>query len=307
MITSLFRKSTPVNYAAVFIAAIVSFFLFQASRPVDGELSMVTTGSLLLILLLMLFLANFIIKRNSLSKDSSYTILFYLLFMLFFPDVMADLNLMLSALFVLLALRRLISLHTSKNTKEKIFDASLWICIAALFQFWTILFMILVVFSILFHAASDYRNWVLPFLAIITVTVSTLVYAYAFDPNFIVDFQNQMYADLSFQFFNNLPRNLSLMIFLSIALFFFISMMITIPSRPLQLQSSYQKIIFAFLIAVALFAISPDTRNELLIYTIAPLSFMATSHMELPYKPIKHDITLSLLMLCSLLAFLFQL
>src|SRR5690606_14090578 len=235
MITSLFRKSTPVNYAAVFIAAIVSFFLFQASRPVDGELSMVTTGSLLLILLLMLFLANFIIKRNSLSKDSSYTILFYLLFMLFFPDVMADLNLMLSALFVLLALRRLISLHTSKNTKEKIFDASLWICIAALFQFWTILFMILVVFSILFHAASDYRNWVLPFLAIITVTVSTLVYAYAFDPNFIVDFQNQMYADLSFQFFNNLPRNLSLMIFLSIALFFFISMMITIPSRPLQL------------------------------------------------------------------------
>ncbi|HEY0045281.1 MAG TPA: DUF6427 family protein [Flavobacterium sp.] len=307
MITSLFRKSTPVNYAVVFIAAAVCFFMYHSSRPTDSQLPLLTKLMLLLSIFVMLFLSNFIIKKNDLSKDSCYTILFYLLFLLFFPNVMADPNILLSALFILLALRRLISLHTSQNTKEKIFDASLWICIAALFHFWTILFLILVFFSILFHAAGDYRNWILPFLAIITVTVSALVYAFTFDESFITDFQNKMYADLSFKFFNDLTRNISLSVYLTLVLFFFTSMLITIRNRPLQLQSSYQKIIFALIIALAVFAISPNTRNELMIYTIAPLSFMATSHMELPYSRLKQDITLAFLIVCSFTAFIFQL
>ncbi len=307
MITSLFRKSTPVNYTLVFLAAALSFFLFHSSRPAQDQLSLFTTATLFLSILLMLFLSNFIIKKNALSKDSSYTILFYLLFLLFFPHVMADTNIIYSALFVLLAHRRLISLHSSKNTKEKIFDASLWICIAALFHFWTILFLILVFFSILFHAAADYRNWILPFLAAISVMVTTGLYAYAFDSDFIPELRSRMYADLSFGFFDDLTRNISLLVYLSIALFFFASMLLTIGNRPLQLQSSYQKIIFAFIIALAVFAISPDTKNELLIFTIAPLSFMATSHMEVPYNRFKQDITLAILLLCSVTAFLFQL
>jgi hypothetical protein len=44
----------------------------------------------------------------------------------------------------LLALRRLISLQSMKASKEKIFDASLWVFIASLFHFWSILFIVLI-------------------------------------------------------------------------------------------------------------------------------------------------------------------
>ena len=97
------------------------------------------------------FLTSFISKRNGLSRDSTYVAFFYFLLLIFFPSLLDDTNLILSNFFILLALRRLISLQTLKETKEKIFDASLWIFIAALFQFWSILYILLVFISIIFY------------------------------------------------------------------------------------------------------------------------------------------------------------
>jgi hypothetical protein len=65
------------------------------------------------------FIGNFIIKKNGLSKDSAYMILFYLLLLLFFPSVMNNSDLIISNFFIILALRRLISLQSPKSPKEK--------------------------------------------------------------------------------------------------------------------------------------------------------------------------------------------
>ncbi|HEU0135898.1 MAG TPA: hypothetical protein VFQ50_01265, partial [Flavobacterium sp.] len=167
MITSLFRKSTPLNYTILIISVLIFFLLFQTGHS-DGELTpillleKITLGGLIFA---SLFIVNFIVKKNGLSKDNSYTILFYLLFMLFFPSVMDNINMILANFFILFALRRLMSLHSLKAHKEKIFDASFWIFVAALFHFWSILFIILVFISIFFHVSRDYRNWLLPFIA----------------------------------------------------------------------------------------------------------------------------------------------
>src|SRR3970282_2496096 len=129
--------------------------------------------------------ANFVSKKNGLSKNSSYTIFFYLLFLLFFPSILDNINLIFSNLFILLALRRLLSLQSLTASKEKIFDASLWIFVASLFHFWSIIFIVLVFISIMFHVARDYRNWILPFIAFFTAGIIFMLYAAVFDVNIL--------------------------------------------------------------------------------------------------------------------------
>ena len=89
MITSLFRKSTPLNYSVVILAVVFFFFAYQI-KHVTSDNSWFRLGlkfGLLGIIFASLFIANFIVKKNGLSKDSAYTVLFYLIFLLFFPCI----------------------------------------------------------------------------------------------------------------------------------------------------------------------------------------------------------------------------
>jgi hypothetical protein len=54
--------------------------------------------------------------------------------LILFPSVFNNSNLLVANFFLLLAIRRMISLQTLKAPKEKIFDASIWIFIASLFH-----------------------------------------------------------------------------------------------------------------------------------------------------------------------------
>ena len=155
MITSLFRKSTPLNYTLVVLLLLFCFFMSQLQHSNwSNSFSIKMTN--LSILIGMLFVVNFIVKKNGLTKNSSYTILFYLLLLLFFPSIFSDIKLLLANFFLIIAMRRLISLQSLKAPKEKIFDASLWIFVASLFHFWCILFILLVFISIIFHVSRDY-------------------------------------------------------------------------------------------------------------------------------------------------------
>lgn len=309
MITSLFRKSTPLNYGLVIISVLVFFFLYQTAHADAGNTLVQLAEKFILLVVIFgsLFTANFIVKKNGLSRESAYTVLFYLLFLLFFPSVLDNPNLLLANFFILLSLRRLVSLHSLKASKEKIFDASLWICVAALFHFWAIIFIVLVFISILFHVSRDYRNWILPFVAFFSTVVVFLLYAFVFDTSLIAQIIEKTHTDFSIDYFTTNKENLALSIYASLAVFFSASMVFTLSGRPLQLQSSYKKIIASFFIGVVIFVISPAKSNDLLIFTVAPLAFMATCHIELPQEKLKQEIILAIVIISSLFLFFYQL
>ena len=309
MITSVFRKSTPLNLILVVILMLVFFLIyqFQDSSWAEPVFSIVEKGGLFLILLGSIFIANFVAKKNGLSKDSGYTIFFYFLFLLFFPSVMGNTNLLLSNFFILLALRRLISLQSLKASKEKIFDASLWIFVASLFHFWSILFIILVFISIIVHVARDYRNWFLPFIAFIAVGIISIGVSLIFGKDILGYITENATLNFNIDYFTNTYQNIAFSIYVTIALFFVVLMFASLSSKPLLLHSSFKKIITSFFIAIVIFIISSNKSNELLIYTFAPLSIMATSYIEVKQLQLKQELVLGVLILCSLFAFFSQL
>lgn len=307
MITSLFKKSTPLNYGLIIVAVLLFFFLYHIDHAGENSFTLVARLGMLFVIYASLFVANFIIKRNGLGKDSAYAALSLLLFFLFFPAVLNRPNLLLSNFFILLALRRLISMQSMKSTKEKIFDASLWIFVAALFHFWSVLFIILVFLSILFHVSRDYRNWVIPFIALLATSLLVLLYASVFDETLISWIRNQITTNVKIDYFTSSSQNLALSVFASVSLFFAASMVLTLTGRPLVLQSSFKKIFACFLIGIAIWVLSPNKSNEVLIFTFAPLAFMATAHIELPQGQIKKEVTLAIFIACSVFLFFLQL
>jgi hypothetical protein len=305
MLTSLFRKSTPLNYGLVVIAATIFYFVYQIRH--SGGHSTAGTIALLVIFLMSLFITNFVVKKNSISRDSVYTILFYLLFTLCFPALFGRPNLLLANLCLILAIRRLVSMHSFKATKEKIFDASFWICLAALFHFWCILFLGLVFISILFHVSRDYRNWVLPFLAIFCVGSAFMLYALVFDPARVDFLVSRAHYSLSVDYFTDPHQRIALSVYASLAVLFLFWMIATLSNRPLMTQSAYKKIVASFAIAAVIYVISPQKSNELLVFTIAPLSIMATAAVEYKQDRLRENLTVLLVMACGIFLFFYQL
>jgi hypothetical protein len=309
MIASVFKKSTPLNYALVVFLMLFSFFIYQIQDTawMNSTLLREEKTVVFLVLLASIFLSSFIAKRNGLTKDSTYTAFFYFLFLLFFPTLFNNLDLVLANFFIVLALRRLISLQSIKSSKEKIFDASLWIFVASLFHFWCIFFLLLVFISIIIHASTDYRKWLLPFIAFFVVGILSMVFALMYEINIEAYIYQSSAMNFLLDYFANSSQNAAFSVYVSIALFFVFSMLITMSDRPSNNHISYKKILASFVIGVAVFLISAHKSNDLLVFTIAPLATLAAAHIEEPQPQIRREIVLAVFIVCSLLLFWVQL
>ena len=308
MITSFFRKSTPLNYSTVILGLLFFFFYYQI-KHVTGDNSwtnMVSKCVLVAALFVSMFITNFIVKKNGLSKDSVYTVLLFFLFLLFFPEILDNRSLLLSNFFILLATRRIISLHSLKASKEKIFDASLWVFIAALFHFWSILFILLIFIAILFHVARDYRNWFLPLIAFFSIAILFVGSSLYFNTQWISHLISESTIDLRFDYFTNNNQNIAFSIYATVGLFFLVLLLLSLSNRPLILHPTYKKVISAFVIGIAVFAISPNKSNDLLVFTFAPLAMIANTHIETAQVYWKKEVVLWILVAVSFIAFLKQ-
>lgn len=306
MITSLFRKSTPINYTLVVILLLFCFFMSQLQDS-NWANSLGIKMTNLSILIGMLFVVNFIVKKNGLTKNSSYTILFYLLLLLFFPSLFSDFKLLAANFFLIIAMRRLISLQSLKAPKEKVFDASLWIFVASLFHFWCILFILLVFISIIFHVSRDYRNWLLPFVAFFTIATIFVLSAMIFDITWISHFLEQRKMNFQLDYFTNNFQNIALSIYVVTALYFVFSMIFSVTNKPLILQASFKKMIFAFFIGIVVFLISPEKNSTILVFTFMPLSVMATSNIEYSQSKMYQEIVSALFIILGFFCFFSQL
>ncbi len=309
MITSIFKKSSPINYTIVVLLLLSVFVICQlrSGNTVDLSIDLLVRVGVFVALFGSLFLTNFIARKNGLTKNSSFTILFFVLFLMFFPSVLTNAKLVFSNFFILLALRRLISLQTLKAPKEKIFDASMWIFVASLLHFWAILFIILVYISIFFHVSRDYRNWLIPFVSLFTTVVIYLFFSLIFNHPINQNLVNIGLFDFRMDYFKNSYENLAISMFAVVSVFFLFSKIIALTNRPLVLQASYKKIIFSFIIGVIIFLISPAKNSDILLYSFFPLAVMGTNNIEYSKSKINPELALGLTIILAFCSFFLQL
>lgn len=305
MIASVFNKTRPFNYVIIGFSLLLCYVLYSFANQTiiftsKGIAMLVIEMALLLV---SCALVNFISLKNTLTKNDNYAVLLFLLFLLFFPSIFKNKEILIANFFLLLALRRLISLKSMIAPKEKLFDASFWILIAALFHFWCITYIFLVFVSIILHGSRDFKNWLIPFIACFAVCILFLG-ANLITENYLWNhLSNQSYISFNFSYFETIYQNIALAVFTSIAFLFFTNQLLTIGSKPLNMQSSYKKVFFSFLLGVLIYVLSADKNNSCLAFSFAPLAIMGANFVENLETKLLKEITLITLVVLALLFF----
>lgn len=178
MISSVFGKTKPLNlllFVTVLFAAMLWYF-FHLSGTGTVDTTWDTALRCFFLSLFTLFIAEFINRKNLLTKNNHYLLLTLLSFWLSFPLILFHEGMMVSNILVLLAFRRLISLRSGQQVGLKIYDATLWIGFSALLFHWNILFLILVYMAVFLYSQQYYKHLLIPLVALGTVAILYLCY-----------------------------------------------------------------------------------------------------------------------------------
>jgi len=282
MIASVFSKTRPFNYLLIGILSLVFFILKTISTTSVDTKFIYYAEELGLFLLVFgsIFLTNFIALKNDLTKANNYALLLFFIFLLFFSSIFQNKTIIISNFLLLLALRRLISLKSLLSTKEKIFDASFWIFLAALFHFWSIFYIILVFIAIILHVSKDYRNWIIPFIALFAVTILFFIANILLDNNLMSTLLSKTYISFDFYYFDNIYQRIALAVFTSLSLFAFVLHVFDIPNKALNMQSSHKTILFSYILGVGIYMISANKNNGSLAFCFAPLAIIGANFIE---------------------------
>jgi hypothetical protein len=284
MISSFFSKAKPIHFVAVTLLLLIAFTYTKANHLKQTMDVLLITKQILLfgVCFFSIFVFDFLSGKNDLTKSNSYKILFFSLFMVMMPQTFLNSKLLIANLFILFALRRIISIRTMKQINKKVFDAAFWISLATLLCFWASLYYILIFAALLLFTITDIKNWLIPFVGILTVGVICVCFLLITNTDVISYFSN-FNTDISLDFstLNSSQIVLSSTVILSYfvwAIFFYIK---NIKTKSKSYKPSYLLILLAALIAIAIIIISPQKTGAEFIFLFAPLSIIMANYLEI--------------------------
>jgi hypothetical protein len=282
MITRFFRTSKPIHLVLVSFFVLGLFLVVRLgyySKGISG-VQILKELTLYGITLLSIFVLSFFVNKNNLTKQNSFKILLFSLFLACIPATIQHGTIIVSNVFILFAIRRIISLRSNLHIKKKLFDAAFWIALASLFYFWSILFLILVFAALIFYSIGQSNNWMIPITGIVTVVLIVVSYNIITENNF-GDFYN--YIDsVGFDFSNyNSPKLITSIVIISLlglwTLFFYTK---KLQDKSRSLRPSFTLVLIALIIGVAIVILAPNKNGSEFIFLFAPLAIIMTNYIE---------------------------
>jgi len=282
MISSIFGKTKPINYIIVLTFLflfywLVHFFLYQR---VYGYEQLLWQVVVLAVLLFTFFIVNFVVIRNKLTGANSYTILFFALLMVIFPETLTDNNAVLCNFFILLATRRLISMRSLKNLKIKIFDASLWIMFGSLFYDWALLYLLVVYIAVYIYEPKNFKNWIVPFAAFFAVfMISYCFLILTNNQDFFYrhyQFSIQFDADYYLNWANSSKLIIYIILFFMLSIFAFLKL----GKSGVGKIVTTRLIVFSFIIGLFLNVMISTENLHPILLTFFPAAVLMTNYVE---------------------------
>ncbi|WP_299114812.1 DUF6427 family protein [uncultured Winogradskyella sp.] len=304
MITSIFSKSKPINFIIV-VVFVILIFVISSVDVLFNEFNETSKAFIrLIVVLFLIFLLDFIISKNNLAKKNSYAIMTFGLLFGMFPEALKHSNFLFANLFILFALRRLISLHSNLHIKKKLFDAGFWIMLATLFYFWAILFFALVIVALIYHSQNDVKNTIIPFVGVATVIVLLLVYNTIVYNTFIRPSNLERFASLDYTPYNSKALILKFTVLFASFIWIVIYFFRTLPDKNKKLRPSYFLIAWASIIAVLVGIIAPVKNGSEFLFLFAPFSIIMANYIEVVSERWFKEVFITLLIITPIISLL---
>lgn len=299
MITSIFSKSKPINFLIVFFITLLAFIIARLVEN-SGETSALfifKQFALFSLCYTSILLFNFIVNKNSLSKNSNYEILLFSLFLLALYEATTHTNILFSNFFILLGLRRVMSIRSQTSVNKKLFDAAFWIAIAALFYFWAILFFILIIASLLLYTDNKINHWIIPFTGILTVFIITVGVSIVFNDSFFGAFKSLPRTSFDYSGYNSLRYLIAITVLLSFGIWSSVFYIKSIKQKKKPFRASFNTIIVAVLIGFAIVVFAPRKDGSEFLFMFAPLAIIVANYIEIIEEKWFREVFLSVLIL----------
>ena len=304
MITSFFKTSKPIHYI-IFLIVLICLFVYQRIIIVNYQGNLSNTlneiGDLI-ILLASFFTLIFIVTKNNLTYNNGYAALYFCLFIGLIPSCLEENSILVSNLFILLSFRRIMSLKTNSNIKKKLLDASMWICLAAIFEPWAILFFLVLFFGMVFYSVTQIKNTMIPFCGILAVAILLTSYRLVTENAFpsVTEFLPTLRFDNT-SFNNTITKTESLQ-FLAVVLFGIVSFFgkVVLKNR-LKIPSVFV-ILLAILIGITMvFINSNHGASRYYLFAFAPTSIILANFSETTMYRWLSDLVIGLLLFAVLI------
>ncbi|MEO6346818.1 MAG: DUF6427 family protein [Aquaticitalea sp.] len=282
MISNFFSQARPIHFVVVsafLLCVFVAAKIYAIHDPLTFEM-FAKQGFYFFIVLSSLFILDFFASRNSLTKKNSYKLLMFGLFLAMLPETLLNSNALMSNFFILLALRRLISLRTQKELKKKLFDAAFWISVATLFYVWASLFFVLILAAIFLYSIVNVKNWIVPLTGVLTVAIIWISAMLVMNRDISNYFDALFVYSFDFTGLNSVRIIISATILISYGTwgsFYFIK---HLKDKSKSLRPSFTLIVISSIIALMIILMSPQKNGSEFIFLFAPLAIIMTNYLE---------------------------
>lgn len=300
MISTIFGKTKPINYIILLtffgvFYCVVNFYIFKGF---SGFERMGIHFMALIVLFFSVLAVNFMVKKNKLTETNSFAILTYTILFVIFPEALTDYKSIFCSLFILLALRRMLSLRTLNDTKSKIFDATFWILIASFFHNWALLFLLVVIASIYTYELKNIRNWLVPLAAFFTVFILAFcILSFLDNVNFFNSHFKFQFDYKAFNFFSG-GQSVTLILYVVIALILSIFTFLKLGKTGLGKIISMRLVALSFVIGLVLEFLITDSNEHPILLTFFPAAVFFTNYVEAIKKPnLKEAVLITLILL----------
>lgn len=282
MIINFFKQSKPIHFVLVSTFLLMVFvaskiYVIQEPLTITLFLKQVFYFG---IVVASLFLLDFFASRNSLTKKNSYKLLMFGLFMAMLPETLLNSKTLLANFFILLALRRIISLRTQKDIKKKLFDAAFWVSIATLLYFWAILYFFLIFAAMILYSIVSIKNWIVPLTGILAVVIIWVAVMLLLNNDFSDYFDELFVYNFDFTGLNSARIIVSTTILISYGTwgtFYFIK---HLKDKSKNLRPSFTLVVISSVISLLIILISPYKDGSEFIFLFAPLAIIMTNYLE---------------------------
>jgi len=303
MITSIFSKSKPINFIVVFFITLSAYVIANLKLSNEAiNFNFVIEKSIIFgICYFSILTLNFIVGKNNLTQKNNYEILLYSLFLLMLPESLLSDRVIVSNFFILLALRRTLSLRSQVNLKKKLFDASFWVAIASLFYFWAILFFILIYAVLLLFTDNKIKNWIVPLTGLSTVLLLVISYSIIINGEFFGVIN--VSPDVSFDYsnYNSYKVVIATTILLSFGVWSSIFYLASIRKRMKKVRPIFKAIFISLAITFTIMIIAPEKNGSEFLFLFPSLAIVVANYIETIQEKWFKEIFLSILIISPII------
>ncbi|TVZ56270.1 hypothetical protein OD91_1552 [Lutibacter sp. Hel_I_33_5] len=196
MLANFFENSKPINF--ILIAGLFILYFFASLINDFATFYLLSLGGCFLLLIGQFFLFNFIVKKNGLTYDNTFSFFFFVVGLGLFSSIFFNIKSLFLGVFMLLFLRKVYSLQNHTNGIKKLFDGGFWLGICFLFEPYIIVFIFLLYAAVYLYQKITFRELLVPIIGFVTPLF--LYFTYCFWNEATEDFNNLFSVVFDFDF-----------------------------------------------------------------------------------------------------------